>query len=95
MKAYTRALKPGAKLFYSTRDTHVVGWNRLKYDHVEFFTRWATSLKSLGLNLERCTIDTITQPKVDNYRPVEDILDAMQENPDVNNGNIKFIFRYG
>lgn len=84
---YTSILNPGARLFYSFRDTQI-HYNRLIVDSVTYFTSWARSLEDIGLTL--VWSDAVFKKKVKddagNY-------DAM-ENPDTVNGNIKFWFVY-
>jgi len=84
---YTRVLNPGARLFYSFRDTQIQ-YNRLTVDSIKYFTSWANSLEDIGLTLVWSDINFQTKVKdqLGNY-------DA-HENPDTTNGNIKFWFCY-
>lgn len=84
---YTSVMNPGARLFYSFRDTQI-HYNRLTVDSVEYFTTWAQSLQDIGLTL--VWYDVAFKKKVKdgagNY--------SAMENPDTVNGNIKFWFVY-
>jgi hypothetical protein len=84
---YIKILNPGARLFYSFRDTQI-HYNRLKVDSVEYFLSWATSLKDIGLTLVWSDINFKKKIK-DNFGNY----DAL-ENPDTTNGNLKFWFVY-
>jgi hypothetical protein len=85
--SYTQVLNPGARFFYSFRDTQI-HYNRLTINSVEYFTSWAQGLDDIGLTL--VWSDVIFKKKikdgVGNYDG--------QENPDTTNGNIKFWFCY-
>jgi hypothetical protein len=83
--AYTQILNPGARLFYSFRDTQIL-YNRLKVNGVEYFTSWAQSLSDIGLNLTWSHVWFKKKNKDSNGH--YDFL----ENPDTTNGNIKFWF---
>lgn len=85
--AYTQILNPGARVFYSFRDTQIQ-YNRLKVDSVEYFMSWAKSLEKIGLTLAWSDIAFKKKVKdgAGNY-------DAF-ENPDTVNGNLKFWFVY-
>ena len=84
---YTKILNPGARLFYSFRDTQI-HYNRLTVNSVEYFSSWAKSLNDIGLTLVWSDVAFPKKIKdgLGNY-------DA-QENPDTTNGNIKFWFCY-
>lgn len=84
---YTAVLRPGARLFYSFRDTQI-HYNRLTVDSVEYFVNWAQSLTDIGL--EMVWSDVAFKKKV---KDGAGHYDAM-ENPDTVNGNIKFWFVY-
>lgn len=86
--AYTKILNPGARLFYSFRDTQI-HYNRLKVNSVDYFMSWAKSLeKDIGLTL--VWSDIVFKEKVKDGCGNYDTL----ENPDTSNGNIKFWFVY-
>lgn len=84
---YTQILNPGARVFYSFRDTQIQ-YNRLKVNSVEYFLSWANSLKDIGLALVWSDIDFKKKTKdgAGNYDEFE--------NPDTTNGNLKFWFVY-
>lgn len=82
LQHYTQILAPGARLFYSFRDTQI-HVNRLTTDLHAHFLSWAQSLQSIGLTLVWHDIQL----------PKRDWLD-LRENPDTTNGNIKFWFVY-
>jgi hypothetical protein len=82
---YTKILNPGARLFYSFRDTQIQ-YNRLIVDSVEYFTSWAQSLDEFGLTL--VWSDIVFQKKIKDGAGNYDA----HENPDTTNGNIKFWF---
>lgn len=82
LACYTQVLAPGARLFYSFRDTQI-HVNRLTTDLYLHFMSWALSLKSMGLTL---VWHDILLPKRD--------WSDLRENPDTTNGNIKFWFVY-
>ena len=84
---YTQILNPGARLFYSFRDTQI-HYNRLKVNSVEYFNTWATSLEDIGLTL--VWSDTVFKKKVKDGNGNYDAF----ENPDTTNGNLKFWFVY-
>jgi len=87
LQDYTQILNPGARVFYSFRDTQIQ-YNRLKVDSVEYFLSWANSLTDIGLTLVWSDINFKKKIKdgAGNY-------DAF-ENPDTTNGNLKFWFVY-
>lgn len=82
LQDYTQILAPGARLFYSFRDTQI-HVNRLTTDLHTHFLNWAQSLGQLGLTL---VWHDIQLPKRD--------CSDLRENPDTTNGNIKFWFVY-
>ena len=83
IKNYSQTIKDNGLLFYSFRDTQIIGWNRLKTDQQKFFTNWAKNIyNETGMY---CVWEDICF--VDRSNPF-----AMDENPDTTNGNIKFIF---
>jgi hypothetical protein len=85
--AYTKVLNPGARLFYSFRDTQIQ-YNRLTVDGAKYFTAWASSLEDIDLKLvwENVVFRKKNKDGSGNY-------DAL-ENPDTTNGNLKFWFVY-
>ena len=85
--AYTQVLNPGARLFYSFRDTQI-HYNRLKVNAEEHFKSWAQSLESIGLNL--VWADVVFKEKIKDGAGNYDAF----ENPDTVIGNIKFWFCY-
>jgi hypothetical protein len=87
LQNYTKVLNPGARLFYSLRDTQIQ-YNRLIVDSTEYFHNWATSLESIGLTLAWSDINFKKKTKdgCGNYDTLE--------NPDTTNGNLKFWFCY-
>lgn len=85
--SYTQVLNPGARLFYSFRDTQI-HYNRLTVDSVEYFSSWARSLEDIGLTL--VWSDVVFQKKIKDGAGNYD----GYENPDTINGNIKFWFCY-
>jgi len=84
---YTQVLNPGARLFYSFRDTQI-HYNRLTVNSVEYFTSWAQGLSDIGLTL--VWSDVIFKKKIKDGAGHYD----GHENPDTTNGNIKFWFCY-
>ena len=87
--SYVKAMKPGCLFFYSFRDTQIVGWNRLKQDHKEYFYNFAIDIeKKYNLNLLWHDIKFAIKEKdgAGNY--------DIWENPDTTNGNIKYVFEY-
>lgn len=84
---YTQVLNPGARVFYSFRDTQIQ-YNRLKVDSAKYFLDWATSLEHIGLKLVWSDINFKKKTKDGNGN-----YDAF-ENPDTANGNLKFWFCY-
>lgn len=84
---YCRALNPGARLFYSFRDTQI-HYHRLRVDAQQFFLSWAQNLIQHDLKLVWHDIKFASKHKDGhgNY-------DAW-ENPDTTNGNLKFWFVY-
>jgi len=87
LKDYTKVLNPGARVFYSFRDTQIQ-YNRLIVDSVDYFRTWALGLESIGLTLVWSDINFKKKSKdgCGNYDPLE--------NPDTTNGNLKFWFCY-
>jgi hypothetical protein len=85
--AYTQILNPGARLFYSFRDTQI-HYNRLKLDAHNYFQAWARSLAQIDLKL--AWSEVIFKEKIKDGAGNYDAL----ENPDTVNGNIKFWFCY-
>jgi hypothetical protein len=87
LQDYTTVLNPGARVFYSFRDTQIQ-YNRLTVNSAEYFLAWANSLEDIGLTLVWSDIDFKKKIKdgAGNY-------DAL-ENPDTTNGNLKFWFTY-
>lgn len=85
---YCKILNPGARVFYSFRDTQI-HYNRLKINAEEYFLQWARSLTCLGLNLVWSEIQFPKKIKDGNQNW------DMTENPDPVNGNIKFMFTFG
>jgi len=84
---YCSVLNPGARLFYSFRDTQI-HYHRLAVDAEDFFLSWACSLARYDLELVWHEIDF--RKKVKDGQGNYDAL----ENPDTTNGNIKFWFVY-
>lgn len=87
LKCYISVLNPGARLFYSFRDTQIQ-FNRLIVNHADYFLTWATNLESVGLTL--CWHDMQFAVKVKDGLGNYDGF----ENPDTVNGNLKFWFVY-
>ena len=87
LKNYCKVLNPGARIFYSFRDTQI-HYNRLTVDAEEYFLTWAKSLTTMGLELVWHSIKFQKKEKdgAGNYDGFE--------NPDTVNGNIKFWFVY-
>ena len=79
---YSTVLNPGARLFYSFRDTQIQ-YNRLKVNSLEYFTNWAQSLSNHGFDVVWSDLQ-FKSPDSNDYL----------ENPDTVNGNIKFWFVY-
>ena len=84
---YSKVLNPGARVFYSFRDTQIQ-YNRLTVDSVDYFLKWAKGLESIGLTLVWSDINFKKKVKDGNGH-----YDAF-ENPDTSNGNLKFWFVY-
>jgi hypothetical protein len=85
---YCKAMRPGARFFYSFRDLQMY-FHRLKVDAEKLYLDWAQSLEQeLGLRLVWHDIDF--RRKVPNELGEYDQL----ENPDPTNGNLKFWFVY-
>lgn len=84
---YCGVLNPGARLFYSFRDTQI-HYNRLRHDAEQLFLSWAHSLCDIGLTVTWYDINFKKKFKDGNGN-----YDAW-ENPDTINGNIKFWFTY-
>jgi hypothetical protein len=84
---YCKILNPGARIFYSFRDTQI-HYNRLKVDAESHFLHWARSLERIHLQLVWHSVEFRKKNKdaFGNY-------DAL-ENPDTTNGNLKFWFVY-
>lgn len=84
---YTAVLNPGARLFYSFRDTQI-HYNRLTVDSVDYFISWAKNLGDIGLELvwSKVVFNKKNPDGAGNYDGFE--------NPDTVNGNIKFWFVY-
>lgn len=87
LKNYCTVLNPGARFFYSFRDTQI-HYNRLTTDAYEHFLNWAQKLSDIGLTLVWYDIQFRKKQKDGNGN-----YDAL-ENPDTVNGNIKFWFVY-
>ena len=87
LKNYCRILNPGARLFYSFRDTQI-HYNRLRQSQQGYFLDWAHSLTTIGLTL--VWSDTQFKKKEPDSNGYYDGL----ENPDTTNGNLKFWFVY-
>jgi len=84
---YCKILRPGARLFYSFRDTQI-HYHRLKVDAEAYFLSWANSLTHLGLTLVWHCID-FRKKQPDPLGNFDGF-----ENPDTTNGNLKFWFVY-
>jgi hypothetical protein len=84
---YCRILNPGARIFYSLRDTQI-HYNRLVLDQEKYFLSWANGLKNIGLTLVWADIQFKKKEKDGNGN-----YDRL-ENPDTTNGNLKFWFVY-
>lgn len=84
---YCSILNPGARMFYSFRDTQI-HFHRLKVEAVSYFVDWARSLESIGLAL--------VWHDVKFAEKLKDPLGRYDgfENPDTTNGNLKFWFVY-
>jgi hypothetical protein len=87
IECYTRVFNPGARFFFSYRDTQVQ-YNRLRSDQHLFFLNWAKSLSKFGLTLVWHDINFAKKSL--NHLGEYDLL----ENPDTTNGNLKFWFVY-
>lgn len=87
VKNYVKLLAPGARFFYSFRDTQI-HYNRLRINSEKYFLEWALSLSELGLNLSWHSIEFPKKVKdtAGNFNQFE--------NPDTVNGNLKFWFSY-
>jgi hypothetical protein len=87
LENYCRILNPGARVFYSFRDTQI-HYNRLRLQARQHFMHWAMSLHDIGLDLVWSDLQFRLKIKDGhgNY-------DAF-ENPDTVNGNLKFWFVY-
>lgn len=87
LRNYSTILTPGARLFYSFRDTQIQ-FNRLTVDHRDYFFSWAIGLKLHGFELVWHDIKFAVKEKdgAGNYDGLE--------NPDTVNGNLKFWFVY-
>lgn len=87
--SYTKAMNPGCRFFYSTRDTQISGVNRLTTDMKKHFLDWALSLEKIcDLKLSWHQIDF--PPKEPDPTGEYNQL----ENPDTTNGNLKFWFTF-
>lgn len=84
---YTKTMNDGCRFFYSFRDTQI-HVNRLTIDMEDHFLTWAKSLVMIGLEL--VWHDIRFDKKVPDMNGEYNTF----ENPDVTNGNIKFIFVY-
>jgi hypothetical protein len=87
LASYCKALNPGARLFYSFRDTQF-HYNRLIQPQQKFFYEWAKSLTKIDLNLVWSDINFKKKEKDGNGN-----YDGL-ENPDTTNGNLKFWFTF-
>jgi len=85
--SYCQALNPGARLFYSFRDTQI-HYHRLRVDAEQYFLSWARSLVLHDLHLAWHDINFRKK-----YKDAQGHYDAW-ENPDTTNGNLKFWFVY-
>jgi len=84
---YADLLNPGARVFYSFRDTQII-FNRLIVDQRQYFLDWAHSLIEHGFELVWHDIQFAVKQKDHNG-----CYDGL-ENPDTTNGNLKFWFVY-
>lgn len=84
---YAKILNPGARVFYSFRDTQII-FNRLTVDHTQYFLNWANSLSVYGFELVWHDVQFAVKEKDHNG-----CYDGL-ENPDTTNGNLKFWFVY-
>lgn len=84
---YCQCLNPGARFFYSFRDTQII-YHRLKQSGPQLFLEWAQSLRVLDLFLVWHQIQFPL--RLSNSNGEYDL----QENPDTVNGNLKFWFVY-
>lgn len=87
LTCYTQILNPGARVFYSFRDTQIQ-FNRLIVDQHKFFLDWARSLEDINLKLVWHDIQFAVK-----QRDGAGNFDGW-ENPDTTNGNLKFWFVY-
>lgn len=87
LSKYCQMLNPGARVFYSFRDTQIQ-YNRLIVDQEKYFLEWAQGLTSIGLTLVWQDIQFKKKEK-----DGSGIYDQ-SENPDTTNGNLKFWFVY-
>lgn len=87
LQNYSSILNPGARVFYSFRDTQI-HYNRLRIQARQHFMDWALGLSDIGLDLVWSDLQFRLKTKdgQGNY-------DAF-ENPDTVNGNLKFWFVY-
>jgi hypothetical protein len=88
--SYVKSVKPNGLIFYSLRDTQIPNWNRLTNNHYEYFYNFAKELEQ-RYNLTLIWHDIKFSNKEKDGNGNYD----MHENPDPNNGNIKFIFQLG
>jgi len=84
---YSKILNPGARVFYSFRDTQI-HYNRLKVNSVDYFKTWSESLVEHGFDVVWSDIKFERKNK-DHYGNY-----SLLENPDTTNGNLKFWFTY-
>jgi len=87
LQNYCRVLNPGARVFYSFRDTQI-HYNRLKLHARQHFMDWAIGLHDSGLDLVWSDLQFRPKSKDGNGN-----YDSF-ENPDTVNGNLKFWFVY-
>jgi hypothetical protein len=84
---YSKILNPGARVFYSFRDTQII-FNRLTVNHQQYFLDWACGLTARGFELIWHDLQFAVKTPDDNG-----CYDGL-ENPDTTNGNLKFWFVY-
>jgi len=87
LQNYSSILNPGARVFYSFRDTQI-HYNRLRIQARQHFMDWALGLSDIGLDL--VWSDLQFRPKIKDGQGNYDAF----ENPDTVNGNLKFWFVY-
>lgn len=88
IKNYCSVLNPGARFFYSFRDTQI-HYHRLKVNAEKYFLDWALSLADLS-DLRLVWHDIQFRKKHKDGAGHYDYY----ENPDATNGNLKFWFVY-